>query len=134
MSMKDKLACSLAGRRKSHAVHDVIETTLEGLHQNFGSFSGLTKRFLEVIPELPFEKPVHAADFLFLTELQTVFRDLLAARLSMRSGRIISPFDRTFLRKALRPLQKKFLAFSSAQPATGVNISCHFCSLPLSDK
>jgi hypothetical protein len=132
--VKNELAGRFPGRREAHPEDNIVKTTLERLDENFSRLSRLSKRFLKIVSELRFEQPVHTANLLLFPELQTVLRNFLTARLAMWSRWEIPPLDRTLFRETLCAFQKKLLAFSSAQPATGVNISCHLYLLPLDDE
>src|SRR5262252_4695642 len=66
-----------ARRGKSHAVHDVVQATLEQSQQVLARGAGLARGFLVVVAELPLEHPVHAAQLLLLAQLQPVVGETL---------------------------------------------------------
>jgi hypothetical protein len=127
VTMEDQLPRRFSGWGESHAVHNIVKATFEGLYKLFAGSSGLFQGTLEVVPKLLFHQSVHAADLLFLAELNAVFRNFGSPVLAMLSRRIISLFNGTFFRIALRPLQEEFLSLSATQFAAGINIPSH-CS------
>ena len=72
MSVINKLPSLSAGSRKTGAINDVIETTLQHKEQIFARDTFLPRGFLKVIAELFFKHEVDALDLLLFTKLLPV--------------------------------------------------------------
>ena len=83
----------------------------------------------EVVPELPLQDAVHAADLLLLAKLEPVLTDL-AATDAVLAGRRRASLEGALLRIAARPLQEELGALPAAETADGFGVSGHgFLSL-----
>ena len=79
----------------------------------------------EVVPELPLEDAVDAANLLLLTELHPVLADLAAADAVLAGGRRPA-LEGALLGVAARPLQEELGALPSAETADGFGVSGHW--------
>jgi len=74
-----QLACFSASGTETHAVNDVVQTTLEQLQQVLTGSALQTGCFLVIVAELTLQNAIHTTDFLLLAQLSTVFRKTTAA-------------------------------------------------------
>src|SRR5205814_6108913 len=64
VSVANQLPCLTAAGSESHAVHDAIETPLEGAQQSFAGDALLSGSLLKQVAELAFQQSVITARFL----------------------------------------------------------------------
>ena len=104
VAMPDELTRCLAAGGETHAVHHVIEATLECREKVVARDAGQRAHLLEGVPELLLAHPVDALDLLLLAQLLRVLRRLATARrrLAVLAGRIRTTLDRALLGEALR--------------------------------
>jgi hypothetical protein len=112
----DQLSRFFLGAGKSHPLHNVIQPPLKKLQQVITGDPLHPLGLLKVAPELTLQNTIDAADLLFLTQLDTVFR-LLDPPLAMLTRWIASPDDPAFIGITPLRLQKQFRAFPSAELA-----------------
>src|SRR5687768_2099614 len=119
VAVPNELSRRLAARRESHAVHDVVEATLERREQVVPRDSGQLRDALEGVAELLFAHAVDAFHLLLLTELLRVLRRLAATgrALPVLTRGVWTTLHRALLGEALRALEKQLRAFSAAEAA-----------------
>src|SRR5215469_3148928 len=112
-----------ARRRKSHAVHDVVQATLEQPQQVLARGAGLARGFLVVVAELPLEHAVHAAQLLLLTQLQPVVGETLPT-LTLEAAWRHREFALVFQRLDAG-LQEQVGALAASELARGTSVTRH---------
>src|ERR1700722_19477104 len=134
VTVQDKLARLCERTRKAEPINNVIEPPFEQHQQVLTGDSGHPLGNFEVLRKLLFEQPVNPLDLLLFTQADRELREA-GARLSMRSWRIITPFDRALVSIATLALQEELQAFAPAHPADWSKISSHDIPLlaPASD-
>jgi len=135
VAVRHELTRLRAAHRGVHAVHDVVETALEQLQERLTGLPRHGCRGAEVVLELRFEDAVIAAHLLFLTQLASVFGDLLTARfaLSLLAGRGAAALDRALFGQAAVALEEQLdllaglarRGFPAAQAAHGFGVTGH---------
>jgi hypothetical protein len=97
---------------ETHAVNNIVETTLEKAQQVLTGRALQLCRFLVIVAELAFQHTIHATEFLLFAKLQAIVRQARAALWSTA---------RRHLELALRlertntALQKQIRAFAAGQ-------------------
>src|SRR5688572_8290714 len=121
--VRHQLARFRARGGEAHAIRHVVETALEQLQQVFTRGAGAARRFDVVVGELAFEDPIHAAQFLFFTQLQAVVGQALlalaldAARRHLELALALERLDAA--------LQEKIGAFATREFALWTGVLCH---------
>ncbi len=110
--MADQLASFGTRRRKTHAIHDVVQASFQQAQQVFTRRAFQLGGTLVVVAELALEHPVHTTQFLLFTKLQTVVRQ---ARPPLRrtARRHFEPALR--LERPHATLEKQIRAFAAGQ-------------------
>src|SRR5207248_10822802 len=118
MSVTDELARLSARRRKTEAVHDVVEPRLEHAQEVLTGDAALLVGLLVVGAELVLEQPVVAARLLLLAQLQQVLA-LLDPAAAVLARRIRTALDCALLGQAALALQEQLHALPAALLALG---------------
>ena len=69
--VRHQLTCFSASCAKTHAINDVVQTTLQQLQQVLTGSTLQTGSFLVVVAELTLENAIHTTDLLLFTQLST---------------------------------------------------------------
>src|SRR6266542_2947284 len=109
---------------EAHAIYEVIEPALEQDEQRFAGHPLAPFRDVEVATKLPLEHPIDAAELLLLAQLDRVFREL-GSRLTVLTGRIVSPLDGALVRVAALALEEQFDTFPAAETTDRIDVSGH---------
>src|SRR6266480_972842 len=109
--------------REAHAVHHVVEATLEELQQVLAGGAAPAGGFVVVVAELPLEHPVHAAQFLLLAQLQAVVGQARAA-LTLDAPRRHAELA-LVLQRLDAALQEQIRALAAGELACGTNVTRH---------
>src|SRR5215210_7949691 len=94
MAVRDHLARCVPRIGEAEAIHDIVETGLKELKQDFAGNAAPGERSLEITAKLAFQQTVLVAELLLLRERDGVVA-LLAARTfrAMHARRIILAFQ-----------------------------------------
>src|SRR5208282_2425628 len=109
---------------ETETIHHVVEPALEQHQQVLAGDPVHPLRHREVSRELRLHHPVDALDLLLLAQPNREFRKT-SARLTVRTGRIVTPLDRTLVAVASLSLEEEFKSFAPAQPTYRTEIPCH---------
>ncbi len=87
MTVSNDLTGSLTRRCEAQPIDQIVQAKLKHLHQVIARDAHLLVSFSEVVAELLLKHTICTADLLFLTQLQTVGRNLPTEVLSVLAGR-----------------------------------------------
>src|SRR6185503_12412893 len=121
-AMADELARFRARGREAHAVHDVVEPSLEHAEQNLARGAFDLRSLLVIVAELPLEHAVHAAQLLLLAQLHAVVGQPLAPLRRAAGGY----FELALLLEGLQTaLQEQVRAFAARKLTRWASVSRH---------
>jgi hypothetical protein len=113
MTVPDQLSGRPARWRKTQAKNHVVQTPFQLTEQVLTCNAFDLQRFFIIIVKLLLQKAVNPAYLLFLTQLDTVFRQFEAPRPAVLARRKASLFYRTFWRETFGAFEKKLLLFAA---------------------
>src|SRR5512133_2021436 len=133
VTVANQLARLAARLCEAKSEHNVVETTLQLLQQQFARDALGASSLLEVIAELAFLGEVDSFCFLLLTQLKTVADDFCLSVAAMLAGSEITLFHRTLLGETLCALKEQLHSFAAAKTTNCIFITCQlFVSLTFS--
>ena len=128
VAVTHQLARLAASNGKAHAVHNVVQTALQLLQQQFAGNALALGGLFEVVAELAFEREVDALRLLLFAKLQTVADDLGLAVFAVLAGREVALFDRTLIGETLLPFEEQLHSIAAAKTAYCVSVTCQVLS------
>src|SRR6185295_9160743 len=114
--------CPRAGEAEPE--DDVVEPGLEPLEERLAGDAGRAFGLTVVVPELPLEHAIDAADLLLLAQLDAELAHLAAAD-AVLAGRGRTPLEGALLGVAASALQEELGALPAAQAADGSGVAGH---------
>ena len=120
--MPNQLTGFVARCGKAEPVNHAVKTPLEQHQQIFAGDAFHLVGFLEIGTELLFQQTIGTLDTLLLAQLGAVIRNL-DAPLTMLSGSVVAPFDRTLVSVTPVTFEKQLHIFPPAHAADGTCIS-----------
>ena len=119
----DELARLSPGRRKAHAIDDVVEAAFQHLEQGLARGTRTTGGLLVVVAKLTLKHTIHATQLLLLSQLDAVpGQPRLALALDAARGRLELALG---FKRPDAALQEQVSAFATRQLALGTEVTSH---------
>src|SRR5262245_44360673 len=128
MAMPDKLPCLRATTGQSKPAYDVIKSPLQKRQKRIAGVARRPACNIEQSAKLSFEHSVVPLQFLLLAQPNAV-RARLALLPLMHTRRILAALERTLRRIASGALQEELQAFTAAELANWIRVTCHLLVL-----
>jgi hypothetical protein len=100
--------------RKAQPENHVVQAPLELLQKQFAGYASGARGFLEIVPELAFQREIDALGFLFLTQLQAIANNLGLTVFAMLSGSEVPLLDGALIAETLCAFEEQLHALAAA--------------------